>query len=64
VLVFYVWTGLISVTCLLFFFVAGWLVWILATLGLIAASVFTVWPVLKRRREFQPIEAQESKSNV
>jgi UDP-GlcNAc:undecaprenyl-phosphate GlcNAc-1-phosphate transferase len=64
VLVFYVWTALISVTCLLFFFVASWLVWILAALGLVGASIFTVWPVLKRRREYQPIETQESKSNV
>jgi UDP-GlcNAc:undecaprenyl-phosphate GlcNAc-1-phosphate transferase len=49
VLVFYVWTALISMTCLMFFFVPNWAVWLFAFVGLIAASTFTVWPVLKNR---------------
>ena len=49
VLVFYVWTALISMTCLMFFFVPNWAVWLFAVVGLIAASTFTVWPVLKNR---------------
>ncbi|MEO0049143.1 MAG: hypothetical protein RL556_475 [Actinomycetota bacterium] len=47
VLVFYSWTALISVTVLLYFFVTpaeiAWFFWP----GLIAASVYTVWPVVK-----------------
>ncbi|MFM6980696.1 MAG: glycosyltransferase family 4 protein [Micrococcales bacterium] len=47
VLVFYVWTALISVTVLLFFFIPSrqiaWFFWP----GFIAASVYTVWPVVK-----------------
>jgi UDP-GlcNAc:undecaprenyl-phosphate GlcNAc-1-phosphate transferase len=49
VLVFYVWTALISLTCLMFFFLPGWAVWIFAFLGLIGALVYTTWPVIKRR---------------
>jgi len=49
VLVFYVWTALISLTCLMFFFMASWAVWIFALIGLIAASLYTLWPVIKRR---------------
>jgi UDP-GlcNAc:undecaprenyl-phosphate GlcNAc-1-phosphate transferase len=47
VLVFYVWTALISVSCLLFFFIPPWAVAIIATIGLIGALMFTAWPVLK-----------------
>ncbi len=60
VLVFYVWTALISFTCLLFFFVVSWLVWVIASIGLVAASVFTVWPVIKR----QFIQNKGSQLNV
>ena len=49
VLVFYVWTALISMTCLMFFFMPNWAVWAFAFVGLIAASTFTIWPVLKNR---------------
>jgi UDP-GlcNAc:undecaprenyl-phosphate GlcNAc-1-phosphate transferase len=58
VLVFYVWTALISLTCLLFFFVPAWMVWIFAALGLAGACVFTIWPLLARR------SAKESSSNA
>jgi UDP-GlcNAc:undecaprenyl-phosphate GlcNAc-1-phosphate transferase len=57
VLVFYVWTALISLTCLLFFFVPNWAIWVFAVVGLIAASAYTMWPVMKKRREFKPIES-------
>lgn len=47
VLVFYVWTALISITVLLFFFVPAddisWFFWP----GLIVALLYTVWPVVK-----------------
>ena len=58
VLVFYVWTALISVTCLLFFFMPAWMVWIFASLGLVGASAFTVWPIVTRN------SLKESSSNV
>lgn len=58
VLVFYVWTALISVTCLLFFFMPAWMVWIFASLGLVGASAFTVWPIVARK------SLKESSSNV
>lgn len=47
VLVFYVWTALISVTVLLFFFVTpsqiAWFFWP----GFVIASGYTIWPVVK-----------------
>lgn len=49
VLVFYVWTALISITCLLYFFWPNWAVWIFLNLGLVAALTFTLWPSLQRR---------------
>lgn len=51
VFVFYVWTALISISCLLFFFIDPLVVVLLTLLGLAAALVYTVWPVIKRRRE-------------
>ena len=53
VLVFYVWTALISLTCLLFFFWPNWAVWLFLNFGLIAALTFTLWPLIQRRRNFQ-----------
>jgi len=50
VLVFYVWTAEISLTCLMFFFMPVWAVVIFAVLGFFAASIYTVWPVIKRRK--------------
>jgi UDP-GlcNAc:undecaprenyl-phosphate GlcNAc-1-phosphate transferase len=58
VLVFYVWTALISVTCLLFFFMPAWMVWIFSALGLVGASAYTLWPVITRH------SLKESSSNV
>jgi len=58
VLVFYVWTALISVTCLLFFFMPAWMVWIFASLGLVGASAYTLWPVITRH------SLKESSSNA
>jgi UDP-GlcNAc:undecaprenyl-phosphate GlcNAc-1-phosphate transferase len=55
VLVFYAWTSLISVSCLLLFFLEAWVVVAIAFLGLIAALIFTAWPVLKRSSRFSRI---------
>lgn len=49
VLVFYVWTALISVTCLLFFFWPNWAVWLFLNIGLAGALAFTLWPLVRRR---------------
>ncbi|MEY4742241.1 MAG: hypothetical protein RL672_991 [Actinomycetota bacterium] len=47
VLVFYLWTALISVTVLLFFFVeSGW-AWAFLLVGLVPTSVWTLWPVIR-----------------
>ncbi len=49
VLVFYVWTALISLTCLLFFFFETWAVAIFFVLGLAGSLTFTLWPLIARR---------------
>jgi UDP-GlcNAc:undecaprenyl-phosphate GlcNAc-1-phosphate transferase len=49
VLVFYVWTALISITCLLFFFWPNWAVWVFLNLGILASLTFTLWPLLQRQ---------------
>ena len=49
VLVFYVWTALISISCVLFFFVEAWIVWLFLLLGTAASFTFTVLPVLRKR---------------
>ena len=49
VLVFYVWTALISLTCLLFFFMESWAVFIFFLVGLIGSLTFTLWPLIQRR---------------
>jgi len=49
VLVFYIWTALISVTGLLFFFLEVAQVLLFGSIGLIGALVFTLWPVIVRR---------------
>ena len=56
VLVFYVWTALISVSCLLLFFIEAWAVAILAFFGFIAALMFTAWPVIKEHGIFARID--------
>lgn len=50
VLVFYVWTALISVSCLLFFFFSVGVVIAFATVGTVGALAYTLWPVLKKER--------------
>jgi len=51
VLVFYVWTALISVTCLLYFLIpANQVVWFFGP-GLIVALSYTLWPVFKGPKE-------------
>ena len=49
VLVFYIWTALISLSCLLFFFWSWQFIVIFILVGGAAATVFTVWPILKKR---------------
>jgi UDP-GlcNAc:undecaprenyl-phosphate GlcNAc-1-phosphate transferase len=51
VVVFYVWTGLISISCILFFFVSpGW-VYLITASGFIAAMTYTIWPIIKRNQK-------------
>ncbi|MTA59160.1 MAG: undecaprenyl/decaprenyl-phosphate alpha-N-acetylglucosaminyl 1-phosphate transferase [Actinobacteria bacterium] len=64
VLVFYVWTALISLTCLLFFFWPNWAVWLFLNFGLIAALIFTLWPLIQRRRKLSRNKSQKIGSNV
>ena len=64
VLVFYVWTALISLTCLLFFFWPNWAVWLFLNLGLIAALTFTLWPLIRRRLSNSAKNNQKAGSNV
>lgn len=51
VVVFYLWTTLISTSCLLFYFVSGRLVLAYFSVGLIGCLVFTLWPIIKKRLE-------------
>ena len=50
VLVFYIWTALISISCLLFFFFNWQAILAFAIVGATAASVYTIWPVIKKRK--------------
>jgi UDP-GlcNAc:undecaprenyl-phosphate GlcNAc-1-phosphate transferase len=45
VLVFYLWTALISVSCLLLFLIPADQVWWFTVPGLLATLIYTVWPV-------------------
>ena len=49
VLVFYIWTALISLSCLLFFFLTWPLILLFFVVGGTGATIFTLWPVLKKR---------------
>jgi UDP-GlcNAc:undecaprenyl-phosphate GlcNAc-1-phosphate transferase len=49
VLVFYIWTALISLSCLLFFFWTWPFILLFFVLGGAGATAFTLWPVLKKR---------------
>jgi UDP-GlcNAc:undecaprenyl-phosphate GlcNAc-1-phosphate transferase len=46
VFVFYLWTALISVGVLLFFFVEAPIAWAFLAIGLIPTSLWTLWPVI------------------
>jgi len=49
VFVFYLWTALISLSCLAFFFFEIGVVSLFTSLGLAGCLLFTLWPSLKRR---------------
>jgi UDP-GlcNAc:undecaprenyl-phosphate GlcNAc-1-phosphate transferase len=49
VFVFYLWTALISLSCLAFFFFDIGIVSLFTSLGLAGCLIFTLWPSLKRR---------------
>jgi UDP-GlcNAc:undecaprenyl-phosphate GlcNAc-1-phosphate transferase len=50
VFVFYIWTALISLSCLMFFFLPVQGIVLFVTLGTVAASTFTLWPIVQKRR--------------
>jgi UDP-GlcNAc:undecaprenyl-phosphate GlcNAc-1-phosphate transferase len=50
VFVFYIWTALISLSCLMFFFMPLQGILTFVILGTIAASTFTLWPIVQKRR--------------
>ncbi|MFM2321633.1 MAG: hypothetical protein RL612_780 [Actinomycetota bacterium] len=49
VLVFYIWTALISVSCLLFFFWPWGAILAFDLVGIILATLYTVWPLVRKR---------------
>ncbi|MEY4320892.1 MAG: hypothetical protein RLZZ471_833 [Actinomycetota bacterium] len=49
VLVFYIWTALISVSCLLFFFWTWEAILVFDIFGVILATLYTIWPIIRRR---------------
>ena len=49
VLVFYIWTALISLSCLMFFFLPWQGILLFAAVGMVAATTFTLWPLIKKR---------------
>ena len=49
VLVFYIWTALISVSCLLFFFWTWEAILVFDVFGVILATLYTIWPIIRRR---------------
>jgi UDP-GlcNAc:undecaprenyl-phosphate GlcNAc-1-phosphate transferase len=51
VFVFYIWTTLISVTCLLFFFFPARVAWGFFAAGLVVALGYTVWPIFSSNRK-------------
>lgn len=50
VFVFYLWTALISVSVLLFFFIQPIWAWTFLAVGLVPATLWTIWPVLNKRK--------------
>lgn len=55
VFVFYLWTALISISVLLFFFVEPVWAWTFLLVGFVPTMLWTVWPVISRRFERKPI---------
>jgi UDP-GlcNAc:undecaprenyl-phosphate GlcNAc-1-phosphate transferase len=51
VLVFYFWTALVSITCLLFFWLPSIQVLLWFSLGLLATCLYTLWPGISRRQQ-------------
>ena len=51
VLVFYIWTALISVSCLLFFFWPWEAIAAFDLVGVALATLYTVWPIIRKRRQ-------------
>jgi len=51
VLVFYFWTALISVSCLLFFFWTWEAILAFDVIGVILATSYTVWPIVRKRQK-------------
>jgi UDP-GlcNAc:undecaprenyl-phosphate GlcNAc-1-phosphate transferase len=51
VVVFYLWTTLISTSCLLFYFVSGRIVVAYFLVGLAACLLYTLWPIISRRMQ-------------
>ena len=51
VLVFYFWTALVSITCLLFFWLPSIQVLLWFSLGLLATCLYTFWPGISRRQQ-------------
>lgn len=49
VVVFYIWTALISVTCLLFFFWTWQSIAVFLVLGTLLAGGYTIWPIVAKR---------------
>jgi UDP-GlcNAc:undecaprenyl-phosphate GlcNAc-1-phosphate transferase len=50
VLVFYIWTALISISCFLFFFFNWQTILVFAIVSASVASIYTVWPIIKKRK--------------
>jgi UDP-GlcNAc:undecaprenyl-phosphate GlcNAc-1-phosphate transferase len=51
VLVFYIWTALISVSCLLFFFWPWQAIVAFDVVGVILATTYTVWPIIRKSQK-------------
>lgn len=51
VVVFYLWTTLISTSCLLFYFVSGRIVVAYFLVGLAACLLYTLWPIISKRMQ-------------
>jgi hypothetical protein len=50
-MVFYLWTTVISLSALALLFVSEGMVFILTTVVAIPVLIYTVWPVIERRRK-------------